>query len=81
MFRLACTVGEGVFSRERLVRFRDASGEEYTALVDVGLVHDDGGRCWVDVARTADRGANTLVSIPTADGPRVWVPSASLVAG
>jgi hypothetical protein len=81
MFRLACTVGDGIFSRERLVRFRDASGEEYTALVDVALVHNEGDRCWVDVVRAADRGADTLVSIPTADGPRVWVPSESLVDG
>jgi hypothetical protein len=78
MFRLACTVAEGVFSNERLVRFMDAQGEEYTALVDVGRVFSEGGRGWLEVASAGGRDSETLIALPTADGARVWVPSDAL---
>jgi hypothetical protein len=77
MFRLACTVDQGLFSHERLVRFQSALGEEYTALVDAGLVSCEGDQCWFGVTRTAIDDGRSLIAIPS-DGSRVWVSSDAL---
>ncbi len=79
MIRLLCKVSDGVFSHERLIRILDATGEEYTALVDADLVGTQGQKSWVGVVRAGFRDDLSLIALPT-DGSKVWVPSAGLLS-
>lgn len=73
MTRLQCKIQPGLFSREKLVRFKSADGDEYTALVDQSLISGE----TVGVITVASSGARTLIAIPS-DGARVWVQSSLL---
>jgi hypothetical protein len=78
MLKLHCTVGPGVFSHERLIRFKDADGRDQSALVDQGFVRSTSNQFWLEV-RGEMYGATAIVAMPN-DGSRVRVPLSEVEA-
>jgi hypothetical protein len=79
--RLRCTdVRQGIFRHERLVHFLDATGNEWSAIVDEGLVEMP-PRNSLRVRKLEDDGAGrALIELPTSDSERIWVDKGSLLA-
>ena len=78
MTQLSCSVKNGMFSHERVVSFVDSAGEENAVFVDAKhIVHEESGD-WLRVKPILETPERFMVSLPTADGDRVWVETKSL---